>query len=366
MTTTQTTPGEAGPGKAAPGPTTASPSTASKPISVGLLGFGRVGRDLFRLLYPAKDLRIGMVNDLVEPAALEYLLRFDTIKGRFPTAVSVVEGHLYVDGRQIPLLATPVDQDIPWGDYGVDIVVEATGQPASRERMERHLRNGARRVLLCVPPVDPPDATVVYGVNHQDLRAEHRIVSNASCTAHCAAPIVKILHDAFGIERAFLTTVHAYTNQQRLADVPAEDKRRGRAAAENIIPQATNAAEMVGTLLPELHGKIHGIAMNVPVANGSLVDLVCWHSRKVSVTAINEVLRTAAAGSYRGIVEYEDEPIVSSDVLQSPYSAVFDAQSTMVLGENCSKTVAWYDNSWGYANRLVDLIRHFAAMETAS
>lgn len=338
---------------------------STKTTSIGLLGFGRVGRDLFRLLYSAKDLRIGMVNDLADPAALEYLLRFDTIKGRFPTEVSFRGSHIYVDGRQIPLLASPADSDIPWGEHGVEVVVEATGKPASRASLERHLANGAKRVICCVPPLEPVDLTVVYGVNHQDVRLEHRIVSNASCTAHCAAPIAKLLLEAFGIERAFLSTVHAYTNQARLADVPAEDKRTGRAAAENIIPQATNAAEVVAELLPELRGKINGLAMNVPVANGSLVDLVCWHSKPVSVLAINEVVRTAAAGSYRGIVEFEDEPIVSSDVARSPYSAIFDAQSTMVLGDNCSKTVAWYDNSWGYSNRAVDLIRHFATLEAA-
>lgn len=329
-------------------------------ITIGLLGFGRIGRDLFRLLYRDDDIRIGMVNDKADPEALAYLLRFDTLKGRFPSAVSAVEGHLYVDGRQIPLLASGVEDDIPWGDYGIDVVIEATAREASRERMERHLRNGAKRVILCVPSVNTVDTTIVYGVNHDDLRPEHRLISNSSCTAHCATPIVKLLHEAFGIERAFLTTVHAYTNEQRLADVPAADKRRGRAAAENVIPQATNAAEMIAELVPDLRGRIHGLAMNVPVANGSLVDLVCWHTKKVSPIAINEVVRTAADGRYRGIVQYEPEPIVSSDVLQSPYSSIFDAQSTMVLGEHCSKTVAWFDNSWGYSNRVVDLLRLIA------
>lgn len=331
--------------------------------TIGLMGFGRIGRDLFRLLYNAKDIRIGAINDIADPEALEYLLKFDTIKGRFPAELSVQEGHLYIDGRQIPMLATDLDTDVPWGELGVDIVIEATGKAASRARMERHLAAGAKKVLLCVPPLEPPDATIVIGVNDEQLRREHRIIANSSCTAHCAAPIVKVLHEAFGIERAFLTTVHAYTSQQRLADVPEADKRRGRAAAENIIPQATGAADRVAELVPELAGKIHGMAMNVPVANGSLVDLVCWHKKTVTVNAINEVIRTAAAGSYRGIIDYESEPIVSSDVLHSPYSATFDAQATMVLGEKMSKTIAWFDNTWGYANRLVDLIRRVAALE---
>ncbi|MEM9599017.1 MAG: type I glyceraldehyde-3-phosphate dehydrogenase, partial [Acidobacteriota bacterium] len=223
--------------------------------------------------------------------------------------------------------------------------------------------NGARRVILCVPPEDPPDLTVVMGVNDHQLRAEHRIVSNASCTAHCVAPVIKILHDAFGIERAFLSTVHAYTNQQRLADVPAEDKRRGRAAAENIIPQETNTAEVVTGLLPELAGRVQGMAMNVPVPNGSVVDMVCWHTKPVTETAINEVVRTAAAGSWRGILDYEDDPIVSSDILGSAFSSTFDSQGTMVLGERVSKTLSWFDNSWGYTNRVVDLIRRFAELD---
>lgn len=331
--------------------------------TIGLMGFGRIGRDLFRLLYNAKDLRIGVINDTADPEALEYLLKFDTIKGRFPAELSVQEGHLYIDGRQIPVLASPLDADVPWGELGVDLVIEATGKPATRARMERHLHNGAKKVLLCVPLDQAPDATIVMGVNDENLRPEHRIIANSSCTAHCAGPIVKILHQAFGIERAFLSTVHAYTSQQRLADVPEADKRRGRAAAENIIPQATAAAERVAELVPELRGKIHGLAMNVPVANGSLVDLVCWHQKPVTVTAINEVVRTAAAGSYRGIVDYEVEPIVSSDVLHSPYSATFDSLATMVLGDKLSKTIAWYDNTWGYANRLVELIRKVASFE---
>jgi glyceraldehyde 3-phosphate dehydrogenase len=202
------------------------------------------------------------------------------------------------------------------------------------------------------------------GVNDDQLKAEHRIVSNGSCTAHCAAPIIKLLHDAFGIQRAFLSTVHAYTNQQRLADVPAEDKRRGRAATENIIPQATNAPEVVMTLIPELAGRISGDSMNVPVPNGSVVDLVCWHEKPVTTLAINEVVRTAAATKrWQGIIDYEDDPIVSSDIIHKPHSSTFDAQATMVMGNRVSKTLAWYDNGWGYAHRVVDLIRKFRTLD---
>lgn len=330
---------------------------------VGLRGFGRIGRDLFRLLYNREDIQVAAVNDIADHKALEYLLRFDTIQGRFPTEVSVHDSHIYVDGRQIPLLSERREEDVAWGDMGVDMVIEATGSPVPRRQVERHLENGARRVILCVPPEDPPDLTVVMGVNDHQLRAEHRIVSNASCTAHAVGPVIKLLHNAFGIERAFLSTVHAYTNQQRLADVPSEDKRRGRAAAENIIPQATNAAEVIMGLVPELQGKVQGMAMNVPVPNGSLVDLVCWHSKPISETAVNEVIRTAAAGSYRQVLGYEDEPIVSSDILRSPFSGTFDALGTMALGDKVSKTLTWFDNSWGYTNRVVDLILRFAEIE---
>jgi glyceraldehyde 3-phosphate dehydrogenase len=331
---------------------------------VGLMGFGRIGRNIFRILYRSDDIRIEVIDDIADHKGLEYLLKFDTILGRFPDEVSIQEGHLYVYGRQIKMLSGEKPGDVPWGELGVDIVIEATARYRSRPELERHLEAGAKRVILCSPPVDPPDLTVVMGVNDDRLRPQHKIVSNASCTAHCVAPVISILDQAFGIERAFLTTVHAYTNQQRLADVPSEDPRRGRAAAENIIPQETNAAHMVMELLPELEGKVTGLAMNVPVPNGSAVDLVCWHGKAVSKTAVNEVVRTASASRWEEILDYEDDPIVSSDIVRSHYSGTFDAQATMVLGEKVSKTITWYDNGWGYAHRAVDLIRRFAAMDS--
>jgi len=326
------------------------------PIRVGLMGFGRIGRNLFRILYDRDDIHVAAISDIAEPRSLEYLLRFDTILGRFPDEVSIREKNLYVVGRQIPLLEARDPGDVPWGAFGVDIVIEATARHRTRAQLEQGIERGAGRVILCAPPVDPPDITVVMGVNDGDLKPEHRIVSNGSCTAHCAAPVIKVLHDAFGIRKAFLSTVHAYTNQQRLADVPDEDKRRGRAAAQNIIPQASNSADVIMGLLPELAGRITGMAMNVPVPNGSVVDLVSWHDKPVTVTAINEVVRTAAASRWKGIIHYEDEPIVSSDIVRSPYSGTFDSLATMVLGENVSKTLSWYDNGWGYAHRIVDLI----------
>ncbi len=327
-------------------------------IRVGLSGLGRIGRNLFRILYKNPDVRISAISDIADHAALEYLIRFDTIFGPFPEEVSVKEGYLYVHGQQIPMFSGRRPGDVPWGDLGIDVVVEATGQQRTRRELEGHLEAGARAVILCAPPKDPPDITVVMGVNDDQLRPEDRIISNASCTAHCAAPVMKILNEAFGIEKAFLNTVHAYTNQQRLADVPAKDPRRGRAAAENIIPQSTNSAQMIMGLIPELEGRVTGEAMNVPVPNGSCVDLVCWHGKPVTVTAVNEVIRTAASSPrWTEIVHYEDDPIVSSDIIRSPYSSTFDSLATMVLADRVSKTLSWYDNGWGYAHRVVDLIR---------
>jgi glyceraldehyde 3-phosphate dehydrogenase len=328
------------------------------------MGFGRIGRSLFRILYQSEDIKLAAISDIADHKALEYLLRFDTLLGPFPDEVSIKEGNLYVVGRQVPMLSEEEPGDVPWGDLGVDVVIEATAQNRTREDFEKHLEQGAKRVILCVPQKTPPDITVVMGVNDDQLKAEHKIVSNGSCTAHCAAPVIKILNEAFGIQRAFLNTVHAYTNQQRLADVPSEDKRRGRAAAENIIPQETNAAQVVTDLIPELTGRLTGASMNVPVPNGSVVDLVCWHEKKVTKEAINEVIRTAAASDrWREILHYEDDPIVSSDIIRSAYSSTFDSMATMVQKDNVSKTLTWYDNSWGYAHRVVDLIGKFMEID---
>ena len=261
------------------------------PLQIGLMGFGRIGRDLFRTLYRRSDLAIRAIADVADPDAFEYLLRFDSMLGRFPDEVSIRSGNLYIRGEQIPFLSDSGTPD--WDALGVDLVIEATSRQLARGQIEEHLERGAERVVLCVPPPDPPDITVVIGVNDHLLQADHRVISNGSCTAHCAAPILRLLDNAFGVEQCFLNSVHAYTNKQRLADVPAEDPRSGRAAAENIIPQDTNAAEVIMEILPQLKGRISGSAMNVPIHNGSVVDLVCWHGGDVTVEAINEVVRTA-------------------------------------------------------------------------
>lgn len=326
------------------------------------MGLGRIGRNIFRILYKSDDLRIQAVSDVADPAALAYLLRFDTILGRFPDEVSIQDGHLNVAGRQVRMLTEEKGSQTtpPWKELGVDVVIEATSKYRTRADVERHFAAGASRVILCSPPAEPPDFTIVFGVNEDELRPEHRIVSAASVTAIAAGPVLKVLDDAFGVERAFLTTVHAFTNQQRLADVPDDDPRRGRAAGENIIPQETHAAELLAELLPDLRAKITGYSMNVPVANGSVVDLVCWHQKPVTVEAVNEVVRTAATSDgLKEILSYETEPIVSSDILLSECSGTFDSLGTMVLGNDVSKTLTWFDNGWGYAHRVVDLLRRF-------
>jgi glyceraldehyde 3-phosphate dehydrogenase len=332
--------------------------------TIGLMGFGRIGRNLFRLLYKRDDLRIGAICDIADPASSEYLLRFDTLAGRFPDPVSVRDGSLFVYGRRIPFLAGFEKGAIPdWKAHGVDTVVEATDRRQKRAELEKHLGAGAKRVILCTLPAEPLDLMVVPGVNEGALSASHRLVSNASPTIQGLAPLVKILLDAFGIERLMFTTVHEYTSHHRLADVPSEDMRRGRSAPENIVPQESRSPAILMDLFPELKDKVLGAAMNVPVPSGSAIDLVCWHPKKVTVDAINEVVRTAAGSRWKGILEWTADPIVSSDVAQSPFSGTFDSKATMVLGDNLSKTLLWFDSAWAYVHRLVELVERFRSLD---
>jgi glyceraldehyde 3-phosphate dehydrogenase len=332
-------------------------------IRIGIMGFGRIGRNVFRILYPRDEFEIVAIVDIADPKGLEYLLKFDTVHGRFREPVWVKNDIMYCKGRQIRMLRRKAPGDVDWGAMGVDIVIEATGKYRYRRELEKHLEVGAKRVILTVPPRDEVDALVVMGVNDKTLNPDCRIVSNASCTANALAPICKILNDAFGIERGFMTTVHAYTNDQRLADVPHSDLRRSRAAAENVIPTTTWSPRAVEQIVPELAGKLDGMAMNVPVPDGSVVDLVTLMTREASKDEINEVVRSAAATRYKDIVEYVDQPVVSSDIVGNPHSAIFDGLATTVLEGNMVKTLTWYDNGWGYATRVVELVLRLVAYD---
>ena len=334
-------------------------------LSIGLVGCGRIGRCLVRLLHAHPALRLAAIEEPAEPEAIEYLLRFDSLLGRFPAEVTRTNGAIAIGDRSVHLFAPPENGWANWRELGVDVVVEASGRELRRAELERHLEAGASRVVLCSPPVDAPDLTLVAGVNDEQLRPEHRIVSAGSVTVGCAGPVLKTLHRALGVERAFLTSVHAYTSQLRLADVPTPDMRSGRAAAENIVPQPTNADELLSGLLPELAGRISGMALHVPVPNGSVADLTCWHAREVSEDDVNAALRAACAGTLAGIVDYEDQPIVSTDILQTTYSGVFDSLSTMVVAKRVSKTLTFYDNAWGYSNRVLELLLRLARLADA-
>ena len=333
-------------------------------LRVGINGFGRIGRSVFRILSDRDDIEVVAVNDLYENQQLAYLLKYDTVMGVLDKDVSVEGDLMFVNGDRIAMIDEMNPADLPWADLGVDVVVESTGVFRLREQLEKHLEAGAKRVILTVPPKDEIDATIVIGVNDQDLDPADRIVSNASCTTNCLAPIAKILDDAFGLEEGFLTTVHAYTNDQRLADVPHKDRRRSRAAAENIIPTTTGAARAVGKVLPHLEGKLDGMAMRVPVPDGSIVDLVCRFAAAPSRQEINAAVRKAAEGPMKKVVEYSEVPLVSSDIIGNPHSSIFDALSTSTQDEGFAKVVSWYDNEWGYSNRVVDLMERWLEIDS--
>jgi glyceraldehyde 3-phosphate dehydrogenase len=331
-------------------------------IRVGINGFGRIGRSVFRILSDREDVEVAIINDLFDNDHLAYLLKYDTVMRVFPKEVATDAESMTVAGRRIRMTAERDPAKIPWGRHGVDVVVESTGKLLTREPLEKHLLAGARKVVLTVPPKDEIDAMIVVGVNDASLRPEHRIVSNASCTTNCLAPLAMILDDGFGIEEGFMTTIHAYTNDQRLADVAHKDLRRSRAAAENIIPTTTGAARAVGKVLPRLKGRLDGMAMRVPVPDGSVVDLTCRIRRPADAAAINAAVQAAAEGPLKGIVSYSEVPLVSSDIIGNPHSSIFDALSTQAIGDGYLKVVAWYDNEWGYSNRVVDLVDRLVAV----
>lgn len=327
-------------------------------MRIAINGFGRIGRSIFRILNPLEGIEVVAINDLAKNDALAYLLKHDTVMGPFPDVIEVKGDTLQTGYQVVKMTAFADPAELPWRELGVDYVVEATGIFRKRAELARHLESGAKKVILTVPSKDDIDCTVVLGVNDGDLKPEHRIVSNASCTTNCLAPVAKVLHENFGIVSGVMTTVHAYTNDQRLADVPHSDWRRSRAAAENIIPTTTGAAKAVGKVLPALAGKLDGMAMRVPIPDGSIVDLVTTLAKDTSAQQINDAIRDAASGeAMKAILLYSEAPIVSSDIVGDPHSCIFDAPFTKVVNGNFSKTLSWYDNEWGYSNRVVDLLK---------
>ncbi|MFX4292054.1 type I glyceraldehyde-3-phosphate dehydrogenase [Streptomyces bohaiensis] len=324
-------------------------------IRVGINGFGRIGRNYFRaLLEQGADVEIVAVNDLGDTATTAHLLKYDSILGRLKAEVSHTADTITVDGKTVKVLSERDPADIPWGELGVDIVIESTGIFTKRDAAAKHLTAGAKKVLISAPASDE-DITVVMGVNHEDYDpAQHHVISNASCTTNCVAPMAKVLDENFGLVKGMMTTVHAYTNDQRILDFPHKDLRRARAAAENIIPTSTGAAKATALVLPQLKGKLDGIAMRVPVPTGSVTDLVVELSREVTRDEVNAAFQKAAEGELKGILEYTEDPIVSSDIVNWPASCTLDSQLTMSQGKQV-KIVGWYDNEWGYSNRLVDL-----------
>jgi glyceraldehyde 3-phosphate dehydrogenase len=336
-------------------------------VRVAINGFGRIGRNVFRVILERDDPNIEVVaiNDLADDDVLAYLLEYDSVMGPLGMDVEVSDGVMRVGRHSVRMLMERNPADLPWSELGVDIVVEATGIFRSREKLQPHVDAGAQRVILTVPPDGAIDDMVVLGVNDDVLDSGDVLVSNASCTTNCLAPLAKVLDDAFGIERGIMTTVHAYTNDQRLADVPHADLRRSRAATENIIPTTTGAAKAVGKILPRLEGKLDGMAMRVPVPDGSTVDLVVELSRDVTVEEVNAAVKAAANGPMADILQYSEDPLVSTDIIGNPHSSIFDAASTQVLGGNLVKVLSWYDNEWGYSNRVVDLIDRMGSLLAA-
>ncbi|HEY1355320.1 MAG TPA: type I glyceraldehyde-3-phosphate dehydrogenase [Solirubrobacterales bacterium] len=326
-------------------------------VKVGINGFGRIGRNVFRAAHAAgADLEFVAVNDLIDPATIAHLLKYDSSYGRFPGEVDAGESSISVDGAEVKILNERDPAALPWGDLGVDVVIESTGLFTGRDDAAKHLAAGAKKVIISAPAKDP-DVTLALGVNFDSYDPEnHHIISNASCTTNCLAPLAKAINDSIGIELGLMTTIHAYTADQRLQDMPHKDLRRARAAAINLIPTTTGAAKAVGLVLPELNGKLNGMSIRAPVATGSVVDLVFTPSEPSDPDAVNAAVRAAAEGPLEGILSYTEDPIVSTDIIGDAHSSIFDSEQTMAIGDGTMiKVVSWYDNEWGYSNRCVDL-----------
>ncbi len=322
---------------------------------VGINGFGRIGRNVFRAALNNPEINIVAVNDLTDAKTLAHLLKYDSVHGILDAEVKADGDAIIVNGKRIQVLAERNPADLPWGKMGVEIVVESTGIFTAKEKAEAHIQAGAKKVIISAPATGE-DVTIVLGVNEDKYDPKnHHVVSNASCTTNCLAPFVKVLNDSFGVKRGMMTTVHSYTNDQQILDLPHKDLRRARAAAENIIPTTTGAAKAVGLVLPELQGKLNGFSLRVPTPNVSVTDLVAELDKSVTAEEINDALKTAAAGPMKGILDFSDEPLVSKDYNGNPHSSIVDGLSTMVIEGNMVKVVSWYDNEWGYSNRVVDL-----------
>ncbi len=329
---------------------------------IGINGFGRIGRLVFKAAHSRSDVEFVAINDLTDAKTLGTLLKYDSTHGRFPDTVTFDDNSITVGGKQIKVLAERDPSNLPWGDLGVDVVVEATGIFRQRAQIQKHIDAGAKKVVLTVPAKDEIDATIVLGVNDYELKAENQIVSNASCTTNCLAPVAKVLHDNWGIKRGLMTTIHGYTNDQALLDAPHKDLRRARSAAVSLIPTTTGAAKAVGMVIPALNGKLDGLAVRSPHPNGSIVDLTAELENPATAEEINAAIKAAADGPMKGILEYTEDPIVSIDIVGNPHSSIFDAQLTRSMGGNFVKVFSWYDNEWGYSNRVVDLIAKISNM----
>jgi glyceraldehyde 3-phosphate dehydrogenase len=329
---------------------------------VAINGFGRIGRLVFKAAQYDKDVEVVAINDLTDANTLAHLLKYDSVHGRYPEKVSVDGNSLVVGDAKIKVIAERDPAALPWNDFGVDIVVESTGVFRQRAQLENHLNQGAKKVVLTVPAKDEIDNTIVLGVNNADLKPTDKIVSNASCTTNCLAPVAKVLHENFGIVRGVMTTIHGYTNDQQLLDLPHKDLRRARAAAVSMIPTTTGAARAVGKVIPDLNGKLDGGAMRVPVADGSIVDLVAVVDKSTSADEVNAAMKKAAEGDMKGVLEYCVDPIVSIDIVGNPHSSIFDSLLTSVMDGNLVKVFSWYDNEWGYSKRTLDLLKLMASL----
>jgi glyceraldehyde 3-phosphate dehydrogenase len=329
-------------------------------VRVGINGFGRIGRNVFRAAYEAgADIEWVAVNDIVDPPTIAHLIKYDSNYGPFPGEVEAIDGGIRVDRDEIRVLAERDPAALPWEELGAEVVIESTGLFTDRENASKHLAAGAKKVVISAPATDP-DVTVALGVNFDEVydREQHRVISNASCTTNCLAPIAKVLQQAVGIKHGLMTTIHAYTADQRLQDMPHRDLRRARAAAINLIPASTGAAKAIGLVIPELNGKLHGMAVRAPVPTGSVVDLTAEVERETSVEEVNEAMKAAAkSGPLVGLLSYTEDPIVSTDIIKNPASSIFDSQLTAVMDGTMVKLISWYDNEWGYSNRVVELVQ---------